>query len=50
MKSLVFAVKSSIRAELLYGIMDASAHIRNDKPSLTRSCYLTFTKVHSVHR
>jgi hypothetical protein len=36
MKCLMFAVKSSTKAELLNGIMYASAHI-NDKPSLIRS-------------
>jgi hypothetical protein len=37
MKSLVNAVKSSSRAELLNLIMEASAHIRKDRPSITRS-------------
>jgi hypothetical protein len=37
MKSLVYAVKSSTRAELLNHIMDASSHIKNDQPSLLRS-------------
>jgi hypothetical protein len=33
----VYAVKSSARAELLNHIMDASAHIRNNQPSLLKS-------------
>jgi hypothetical protein len=37
MKSLVYAVNSSTRAELLNHIMDASMQIRNDIPSLMRS-------------
>jgi len=37
MKSAVYIVRWSTRAELLNHIMDASAHIRNDKPSLMRS-------------
>jgi hypothetical protein len=32
--SLVYAVKSSTKADLLNLIMDASALVRNDKPSL----------------
>jgi hypothetical protein len=37
MKSLVYTVKLSTRAELVDHIMDVSMHIRNDKPSLMRS-------------
>jgi hypothetical protein len=37
MKSLVYAVKLGTRAELLNHVMDASVHIRNNKPSLMRS-------------
>jgi hypothetical protein len=37
MKSLVYAVKSSARAELLNLIMDSSVHITDDQPSLFRS-------------
>jgi hypothetical protein len=36
-------------AELLNRIMDASAHIRNDEPSLTGSV-TSYTKGHNVHR
>jgi hypothetical protein len=33
----MYTVKSSTKAELLNRVMDASAHIRYDKPSLMRS-------------
>jgi len=37
MNFLVYAVESNTRAELLNRIMDAYAHTRNDKPSVTWS-------------
>jgi hypothetical protein len=36
MKTLIHAVKSRTVAELLNHTLDASMHIRNDKPSLNR--------------
>jgi len=45
MKSLVYVVKSSTNAEQLNRIMDASEHIKSDKPSLIRAV----TKDHNVH-
>jgi hypothetical protein len=44
MKPLVYAVKCSIRAELLNRIMNASGHIRNNKPSLMRSVTLLWRR------
>jgi hypothetical protein len=49
MKSLLCAVKSRTRSELLNRIMDAFTHIRKDQSSF-EVCYFHFTTSQNVHR